>query len=451
VRIRDLPRDIRQRIRRWTVVVLALLAIAAVGAWFLQSTIPRHIVLASGLEDGMYHQFAQRYKAILARDGVTVEERLTGGADDNERLLHDPASGVDVAFVHGGVVLPEDRGNIMMLAALYYEPLWVFYRGSEVITELDDFRYRRVAIGSPGSGVRAFSEPLLAANNINGFNTQLQPLNNREALRALQGGQVDAAFLVGPVQTPAIWEALHDANLKLMSNARADAYPRRFPYVTKLTLPAGTIDFALRIPDQEVRLIGTKAMLVARDGLPPAIINLLLEAARELHSNQGYFEADDEFPNTAIVDLPVSADAIRHVRFGESILHRYLPFFVATYVERLIVLLLPLLVILVPLINLLPQMLRWQKRSKIYRWYGELALLERDVDKRTGTLPVEQWLADLDRIERAAEHIRIPASFASEAYTLREHIGLVRRAVMAKAQGAGAAQETPPSVASRLQ
>ncbi len=430
--------------------MLALVAIAAVGAWFLQSTIPRRIVLASGLEDGMYHQFAQRYKAVLARDGVTVEERLTGGADDNERLLHDPTSGVDVAFVHGGVVAPEDRGNLMMLAALYYEPLWVFYRGSEVITELDEFRYRRVAIGSPGSGVRAFSEPLLAANNINGFNTQLQPLNNRDALHALQAGQVDAAFLVGPVRTPAIWEALHDANLNLMSNARADAYPRRFPYITKLTLPAGTIDFALRIPDREVLLIGTKAMLVARDALPPAIVNLLLEAARELHGNQGYFEADDEFPNTAIVDLPVSADAVRHVRFGESILHRYLPFFVATYVERLIVLLLPLLVILVPLINLLPQVLRWQKRSKIYRWYGELALLERDVDRRTGTLPVEQWLADLDRIERAAEHIRIPASFASEAYTLREHIGLVRRAVMAKAQGAGGAQEAPPPVASRL-
>ena len=353
--------------------------------------------------------------------------------------------------MHGGVVQPEDRGNLRMLAALYYEPLWVFYRGSAVITELDDLRYRRVAIGSPGSGVRAFSEPLLAANNINGFNTQLQPLNNREALHALQGGQVDAAFLVGPVRTPAIWEALHDANLKLMSNARADAYPRRFPYITKLTLPAGTIDFALRIPDEEVRLIGTKAMLVARDGLPPAIINLLLDAAREIHGDQGYFEADDEFPNTATVDLPVSADADRHHRFGPSLLHRYLPFFVATYIERLIVLLLPLLVILVPLVNLLPQVLRWQKRSRIYRWYGELALLERDVDKRTGTLPVEQWLADLDRIERAAEHIRIPASFASEAYTLREHIGLVRRAVMAKAQGAGAAQATPPPVASRLQ
>jgi hypothetical protein len=174
-------------------------------------------------------------------------------------------------------------------------------------------------------------------------------------------------------------------------------------------------------------------MLIARDGLPPAIINLLLDAARELHNEQGYFEAVDEFPNTSSVDLPVSTDANRHHRFGPSLLHRYLPFFVATYLERLIVLLVPLLVVLVPLINFLPQALRWRVRSRIYRWYGELSLLERDVGARTGTPPIQQWLADLDRIEQAAARIRTPASFASEAYTLREHIGLVRRMVLAKA------------------
>ena len=241
---------------------------------------------------------------------------------------------------------------------------------------------------------------------------------------------------MGSVQAPAVWQALHDSNLKLMSLGRADAYPRRFPFIKVLTLPAGTIDLAGHIPEQEVQLIGTKAMLVARDGLPPAIINLLLEAGRELHGEQGYFEADDEFPNINQVDLPVSTDAIRHVRFGPSLLHRYLPFFVATYVERLIILLVPPLVILVPLFNFLPKALTWRMRSRIYRWYGELKLLERDVASRTGPPPIDQWMADLNRIEQAAARIKTPASYASEAYTLREHIGLVRSAVMAKVRSA---------------
>lgn len=432
-----MPGNARDR-ARWALLSAASIVCAVLAAWFLQSTIPRHIVLASGLEDGLYHQNAQRYKDILARDGVTVRERLTGGAGDNARLLQDPGSGVDVAFVHGGVVRPAERGRLVMLAALHFEPLWVFHRDGISHTQLDELRHKRLAVGSPGSGVRAFVEPLLEANGITRSDADFVPLVNIAAVRALQAGQVDAAFLIGPVQSPAVWQALHDPNLKLMDLARADAYPRKFAYLQKLTLPPGTIDLAQEIPKQEVTLIGTKAMLVARDGLPPSIVNLLLDAARQLHGQQGYFEAANEFPNTSAVDLPVSADADRHYRFGPSLLHRYLPFFVATYVERLVALLVPLLFLIVPLSNLLPRVYRWRVRSRIYRWYGELALLEHDVGSRTGTLPVGQWLADLDRIEQAVVRIRTPVSFASEHYTLREHIGLVRQEVMAKAQSAGA-------------
>ena len=174
-------------------------------------------------------------------------------------------------------------------------------------------------------------------------------------------------------------------------------------------------------------------MLAARPGLHPAMVDLLLDAASDMHSKQGDFENAGEFPGIAPVDLPVSDDAERHKRFGPSFIHRVLPFWVATFVERLVILILPLIVILIPAINFFPQFLRWRVRSRVYRWYGELALLERDVATRKGALPVEKWLHDLDRIERAVEGIRTPTSFASEAYTLREHIGLVRRAVLAKA------------------
>jgi len=164
---------------------------------------------------------------------------------------------------------------------------------------------------------------------------------------------------------------------------------------------------------------------------------LLLDAAREIHDEQGYFEAAGEFPGTAPVDLRVSAHADEHKRFGPSLLYRYLPFWAATYVEKAIILLLPLLVVVVPLVNFLPQFLRWRVRSRIYRWYGELTLMERDIATRKGALPVAKWLHDLDRIERAVENNKTPAKFASEAYTLREHVGLVRGAVLAKAATSG--------------
>ena len=275
---------------------------------------------------------------------------------------------------------------------------------------------------------------MLAFNAVLPENTQLSSLGGEEALRALQAGEVDAALFVGGAETPMIIAALRDPAIRLMSFARADAYTRRLPYITKLTLPAGTVDLALDIPAEDVMLIGTKAMLVARPGLHPALVNLLLDAAREIHARQGYFEAGGEFPAVTPVDVPVSDNAERHQRFGPSFMHRLLPFWVATFVERFVILVLPLIVILVPVVNYFPAVPPLAGRSRVYRWYGELALLERDVATRKGPLPVEKWLEDLDRIEHAVEGIRTPTSFASEAYTLREHIGLVRRAVLAKAR-----------------
>jgi TRAP transporter TAXI family solute receptor len=424
----------RRDLLRAMVLAAALIAAALwVSFSLLEPAPPRRIVLASGVEGGLYHRYAQRYRAILARDGVTVDERMTNGAGDNLRLLLDPDSGVDVAFMQGGVPTFPAADQLVMLASLYYEPLWVFYRGADTRTQLNALLGKRLAIGLPGSGTRALVEPLLAANGMTPDNTAMLPLGTGDALRALRAGEVDAAIMVGGTQTDAIVNALRDPSLKLLSFARADAYQRRYPYITKLTLPPGTIDFALDIPDREVRLLGTKSMLAARDGLHPALVNLLTDAAREIHGEQGYFEAAGEFPNTAHVDLRVSPDADRHHRFGPSLLYRYLPFWVATFVERAIIVVVPLLVVLVPLVRLLPQFLRWRVRSRIYRWYGELVLLERDVATRRGTLPIEKWLRDLDRIERAAEQIQTPTSFASEAYTLREHIGLVRRKVQARA------------------
>ena len=428
----------RGRLRMTVLIVALIVAVVWASAHFLEPAPPRRIVLASGLEDGLPHQHARRYIEILARAGVTVEERLTNGPGDNLRLLLDPQSGVDVAFVQGGVARFPEANDLVMLASLYYVPMWVFYKSSETLAQANELRYRRVADGVEGSGTRAFADPVFALNGLTSSLT-LFPMSNDAALRALESDELQAAIFVDGPQNQAVWRALHAPNLKLMSFDRAEAYHRRFPYITKLTLPAGVIDFAKNVPPKEVTLIGTKMMLAARDGLHPALAALLLDAAHEVHGGQGFFEEAGEFPGTTQVDLRVSIDADRHKRFGPSLLYRYLPFWVATMVERAIIILLPIAVILVPVFNYLPQFLRWRVRSRIYRWYGELALLERDVATRTGALPSEKWLADLDRIERAVAQIHTPAGFASEAYTLREHIGLVRRAVMARI--------SPPAVA----
>jgi TRAP transporter TAXI family solute receptor len=440
------PGPVHRYDRARTVVVS--IAVVAALLWtafqLLQPAPPRRIVLASGNDSGIYHQFALRYIAILKREGVKVDERMTAGALENMNLLLDPASHVDVAFLQGGVTDAASAKDVVMLASLYYEPLWIFYRDPATLSQLNQLEGKRIAVGPPGSGTRALIDKvflangLVAANGIAHGNTEIVGIGGADALRGLKAGEVDAALFVGGAQTPTIQQALRDPAIRLMSLSRADAYPRRFPWISKLTLPAGTIDLAINLPDHDMQMIGTKAMLGARAGLHPALINLLIDAAREIHGDQGYFEAAGEFPGTAPVDIPVSPYADQHRRFGPSFLYNYLPFWVATVVERLIILLLPLAVILVPLFNYLPKVLEWRVRSRIYRWYGELSLLERDVLTRKGDLPVDQWLKTLGRIEHSVEQIHTPDKFASEAYTLREHVALVRRAVMTKVGAATA-------------
>jgi TRAP-type uncharacterized transport system substrate-binding protein len=414
-------------------VVFASIAVAAWAVWqFLQTAPPRHIVLASGLENGLLHQYAKRYIEILARSGVTVEERITNGGGDNLQLLQDPNSGVDIGFIQGGVAKFPEANNVMMLASLYYVPMWVFHRRTDALNYVNELRNRRVAVGVRGSGARSLGESVFALNGLTSDNMAMQPLSNDAALLALQSGEVDAAIFVDGAENRAVWAALHDPNLSLLSFAKADAYHRRLNFITKLTLPPGVIDLANNIPEKEVQLIATKEMLAAREGFHPALIHLLVDAASEIHGKQGLFEEAGEFPATTQVDLRVSTDADQHRRFGRSLLYQYLPFWVATLAERAIIILLPLAAVLFPLFHYLPQLRRWRVRSRVYRWYGELALLERDVAARTGALPMEKWLADLERIERAVARIHTPAGFASEAYTLREHIGLVRRAIIAR-------------------
>lgn len=422
-------------------VILIIVALVAVGVYIyvlLAQTVPsRHIVLASGPDFGVYHEYAKRYKALLAREGVTVVERMTGGAEENLRLLQDPKSGVDVAFMQGGVA-PAGSDDLVMLASLYYEPLWIFYRAPGTLSQIAQLRGKRIAAGVPGSGTRAFADQVLAANGLttgkDAGGTVILAIGGGEALDALKAGDVDAAFFVGGAQSAAIQQGMRIPAVKLMSLSDVDVYPRRFSYVTRLSLPRGTIDLALDIPDHNVAMIGTRAMLTAREDFHPALINLLVDAARGIHAQQGIFEAAGEFPSTEPMDLPVSPYADQHKRFGSNFLYHYLPFWLAALIERAVIVVVPLLVIVVPVMNLMPQLLHWRVRSRIHRWYGELGQVERDLlHGHSGAPPVQQWLGELDRIEHAVEELKVPPKYASEAYTLREHIGLVRRAVLRRA------------------
>jgi TRAP transporter TAXI family solute receptor len=425
------------RWRRWAwreqlsvVAPAVLLAVAAfvVALQWVKPAPPSQATIATGRSDGAYYRFAQQYRERLAREGITLHIRETSGSVENIRLLEDPAGGVDVGFVQGGTGDAATTQELVSLASLYFEPLWVFSRRAPGPSDLRGMRGRRLAVGPEGSGVRAVALTLLAANGVSPATARLLPLAGIDAVRALRRGEVDTVFLIASAEAPAVKEMLSTRGLALLSFPRADAYTKRFPFLTKLVLPPGGLSLEANLPPRETILLAPAATLVARRDFHPALVDLLLVTAAGVHGRRGLFEAPQQFPSPEHLEFPLMDEAQRYHRSGPPLLARFLPFWAATLADRIKVLVLPLLV-LVPLARLVPPAYRWRIRSKIIRKYRDIVDIDLALARRPSPAECDQLLARLDRIEEDIRSLRVPLTYADAHYHLRLHLDLVRAEV----------------------
>lgn len=396
---------------------------------FVEPAPPKRIVITTGSDSGAYYHFAQRYATILARDGVTLEVRSSAGSLQNlERLKADEAQ---VGFVQGGVIEPKsdpdeaDDSGLLSLGSLFYEPVWVFYRGEQTLTRLTELRGKRIAIGAEGSGVRQLARQLLEANEVP-VSERLLPLSGLVAAEELQQGRIDAAFVIASEKAPVVQVLLRSPGVKVMSFAQAGAYQRRFPFLTRLTFPHGVADLVRDFPPEDIRLLAPTANLIIRDDLHPALQTLLLQAASEVHGKSGFFQDVGEFPSYKDQMLPLSPDADRYFKSGAPFLQRYLPFWLAVLIDRLIVLLVPVFALLIPLLKVAPAIYTWRVRSKVFRCYGELRFLEDDLKNHFDPARLGDYQQRLDALDEEASQLHVPLGFTDLVYTLREHVNLVR-------------------------
>ena len=407
----------------------ALLAAAAafyVAFLFVEPAPPDRLTIATGGTGGAYHHFAEAYRKILATEAVSLDLRPTSGSIENLALLADPESDVDVAFVQGGLGDPAAQPELVSLASLYYEPIWIFRTDGAAEDRLPALAGRRLATGPEGSGTRSTALSLLAANGLTALPTELLAIGGAEAAEALEAGRVDAAFFVAGARSELILDLLRAEGLSPVSLERAEAYAQANPSLSTVTLHEGVIDFAANIPARDLRLLAPAATLVARAELHPALVALLLRAATETHREGGLFEAPDAFPSTRLLDFPLGDEARRFLERGPSLLNRVLPFWAANFFERMAVMLIPLLTLLLPLMRFLPPVYRWRIRARIYRWYKQLRAV--DAATRVPLAAPEQarLLGELSRIEEEVKQVSVPLSYAEPLYHLRLHIELLR-------------------------
>lgn len=416
------------------IVVPAVLVVVAAfwfSARFIKPAPPPSLALATGAPGGAYERFGAAYKPVLARFGIELRQHPSGGSIENLRLLR--AGEVDAAFIQGGTADPQEDDDLESLGGLYYEPLWIFYRGNPGSPPLDavaQLRGKRIAIDSARSGTHALAQEILRANGMDRDTTRLVEIGGMAAAAALTAGEVDAVFVVSSIQSASVWTLLYTPGIRILNLSQAEAYVRMFPNLTHVTLPRGAVDLVNNVPAQDIALVAPTATLVVRGDLHPAHVDLLLQAITEIHGTPGIFHHLGDFPRARGVDYPLAPGAERYYKSGKPLLQRYLPFWAATLVDRMVVMLIPLVAVLFPIFKFAPAIYGWRVRSRIYRRYGELKFLEEEVEREPAARQTADWMTRLDAIEHDVNRIPTPLAYADMLYTLRSHIDLVRASII---------------------
>lgn len=427
-------------VREFVLVAAVALLIIAVAFWiafrFVRPAPPSHFVISTGSESGAYYAYGQRYAKLLARERITVNIRTSSGSVENLKRLADPESDVSVAFMQGGVGESEKYPNLVTLAALYYEPLWIFYRGERELTVIGDLLDKRVAIGPEGSGTRALTLTLAEVYDVADQVKAFLPLGGKEAADALISGKLDAALFVAGADAASVQQLLHAPGVRLMNLRHAEGLARRFPYLATVTLPRGVVDFKNDVPPRDTKLVATTAYLVAREEFHPALVSVLLQAATRAHRGGTLFSAPGEFPEAREGDFPLSDAAERYFRSGPPFLQRYMPFWVANLIQRLLVLLVPLIAVVIPVMRVFPGVYRWRVRMRVFRWYRALRAVEAEALLEPGPERARELLSQLREIEEHVSRTHVPLTYSDYAFNLKLHINLVRARLERHASGA---------------
>jgi hypothetical protein len=437
--LRETMLQIRELALTWGPLILIALAALAGSYALLDPQPPRRVTIAIGAANSAYEMFGKRYAAELRPYGIEVVLRPTSGSCENLRLLHDTRQPADFAFVLGGSCdtvrsADDEKGEakLMSLGSLFYEPVWVFYRAEKAkslnreaqLVQLAQLKGWRVNVGVRGSGAPGLTSKLFAANFVDREELRRSYLDESAAVVALLGGELDAMVMVSAPESQVVQMLLQTPGVKLLDFPQAEAYSRRFSFISPVILPRGVADLSRGVPARDETLIAATTSLVAREHAHPALVQLFVQAAGRIHSGAGWIARAGQFPSPEHTEYPLAKEAERYYKNGPPFLQRYLPFWLANLIDRMWVALFSIVAILLPLSRVAPPLYQFRVRSRVFRWYRQLRQIEESHAKEKKS-PAE-LLAELDKLEARVARVVVPLSYANELYALRQNIDLVR-------------------------
>ncbi|MCP3917721.1 MAG: hypothetical protein GY711_19430 [bacterium] len=413
----------RDALKIWGPALVVTLVGFALALRYMGAPPPDEVVIATGVPDGGYAAMGEVLAQALRKAGIEPRVLATNGSEENLELLR--TGGADIGLVQGGLARPEEP-DLAGIASLYLEPLWVFAR--QPLQRIDELRGMRVELGAEGSGTRRLATELLDRAGVALDPADVASNDPPQALEALATGAADAMLIVSSPRSQTVRGLLEtEAPVEPASLARARGIARNLTFLEPIRIEAGAIDLAADLPKAPLDTVAAAATLVGRQELHPAVVALLIEALGPHCAGRGVIEDEGAFPSVALLDVPASLAARRAFERGPSFLFRVLPFQVAAAVDRLKILLLPLVTLLFPLLRIAPPVYRWRIRRRILRWYKRVNDLEKRLRERHATAEERaDATADLDRFDSELVSVKVPLSYADELYDLRLHLRMVR-------------------------
>ena len=405
-------------------ILLLVVASFYLTSKFLGPSSKKEITIATGSIDGEYYNTALKYKEILEKQKVKVNILTSNGSMENIQLLNDKKA--DIAFVQNGIDSLKKQTEIKAIASIYYEPLWIFYKNDEYKMDyLVQLITKRVSLGREKSGTEDLALKMLNDNGINKENTQLLNNSTEEAKDLLIKGEIDAIFIVSSPNSKTIKELLENPDIKLFNFKRAKAYSRKYTFLESTPLYEGTIDLYRNLPSEDINLLSTTANLIVRNGFSDELTRLILKEIKKVHNKKELFEAANQFPNIENLTIDINEDADRYFTYGDTWLEKIFPYWIASNIDRLSILLIPLITLMIPLSKGFFPLYRWSIRSKIYKWYEQIHKIDLEAEDAKNE-ELEKYLENIITLKKEIKaETKVPLSYMGEYYDLIMHLELI--------------------------
>ena len=385
--------------------------------------------MATGAPGSSYEDLAKQYAEFFKKNGVILELVATKGAEENINLLKDKENRLQAAFIQGGLLTTREQAQgLLSLGSIDYEPLWIFYRRS--MLSVDDLKHHYtflnhpIAIGAPGSGTYQHALRLLNLSHTK-LSDNFKTLSNEESVEAFKNGTVDVVVIVDGLDSKNVQAMINDPQARLANFTRAEAFARLLPIYHVLSIPEGSLDLARNEPSETIKTIAPTTNLVIDSKMHPAIQLLFLQAAEKINGGRSFFVRYGEFPSYKESIIEESEVAKSFYKNGAPKLLNYMPFWLAEFLDRMLILLLPLGAFAYPIMKSMPG----YRLSRINEVYGALKLFEQELENNFDPTQQEAYLQKIDALDRKAQNLSVPRSLMSEYYSLRSTINFVRNLI----------------------